>query len=155
MKRESDPEAVLDLIATVLGDQFDDATDIKAPPRHAEAAPSVVSELVADRWEGVAFMHVVVQHQITDPESFFAHSVEEVAQNAPPGVRARQFIVSQDKTAAVCLWEADSVDALRSYMDPLTGAASENTYFEVDAETSVGLPKDGAINLDLGASTPQ
>ncbi|MDQ3587377.1 MAG: hypothetical protein M3350_09195 [Actinomycetota bacterium] len=87
-------------------------------------------------------MHVVVQHRITDPESFLSHSPEDVAQNAPPGVYGRQFLVSQDKTAAVCLWEAGSVDDLQTYMDGLTGEASENTYFEVNEEYAIGLPEE-------------
>jgi hypothetical protein len=86
-------------------------------------------------------MHVVVQHRITDPEKFFSADAEEVATGGPSGVRGRQFIVSQDKSAAVCLWEADSVDSLRNYMDGLTGDSSENTYFEVDPEMSMALPE--------------
>lgn len=86
-------------------------------------------------------MHVVIQHRITDPEKFFAGDPEQVATGGPPGVRGRQFFVSRDKSAAVCLWEADSVETLRDYMDGLTGASADNTYFEVDSEMSVGLPE--------------
>ena len=67
--------------------------------------------------------------------------LREVANGGPPGVRGRQFVVSQDKSAAVCLWEADSVENLRNYMDGLTGDSAENTYFEVDGEMSMGLPE--------------
>jgi hypothetical protein len=84
-------------------------------------------------------MHVVIQHRIKDPERFFSGDPEEVATGGPPGVRGRQFIVSQDKSAAVCLWEADSVDSLRNYMEELTGESAENTYFEVDPDMSMGL----------------
>lgn len=86
-------------------------------------------------------MHVVIQHRINDPERFFAGDPEQVASGGPPGVRGRQFIVSQDRSAAVCLWEADSVENLRNYMEELTGDSADNTYFEVDAEISMGLPE--------------
>jgi hypothetical protein len=86
-------------------------------------------------------MNVVIQHRIKDPERFFAGDPEEVANGGPPGVKGRQFFVSQDRSAAVCLWEADSVESLRNYMDGLTGDSAENTYFEVDAEISMGLPE--------------
>jgi hypothetical protein len=86
-------------------------------------------------------MHVIIQHRIKDPEQFFAGDPEQVANGGPPGVRGRQFIVSRDKSAAVCLWEADSVENLRDYMDGLTGDSAENTYFEVDGEMSMGLPE--------------
>ena len=96
----------------------------------------MVGVQLTGRW----FMHVVIQHRINDPEQFFAGDPEQVANGGPPGVRGRQFFVSQDKSTAVCLWEADSVESLREYMDGLTGDSAENTYFEVDGEMSMGLP---------------
>ncbi|HEY6652898.1 MAG TPA: hypothetical protein VI028_02105 [Solirubrobacterales bacterium] len=86
-------------------------------------------------------MNVVVQHRITDPEKFFSMDAEEVSGGGPPGVQGQQFYPSQDKTVAVCLWEADSIDAIRDYLDPATAGASENTYFEVDGERAMGLPE--------------
>jgi hypothetical protein len=75
------------------------------------------------------------------PQRDGATDPEQVANGGPPGVRGRQFIVSQDKSAAVCLWEADSVENLRDYMEGLPGDSAENTYFEVDGEMSMGLPE--------------
>jgi hypothetical protein len=89
-------------------------------------------------------MHVAVVHRITDPEKFFSMDAEEVAGGGPPDVRGRQFFPSTDPSSAVCLWEADSVDSLRGYLDPATAGASENTYFEVDAEHAIGLPEAAA-----------
>jgi hypothetical protein len=86
-------------------------------------------------------MNVVVQHRITDPEKFFSMDAEEVSGGGPPGVQGQQFYPSQDKKVAVCLWEADSIDAIRDYLDPATAGASENTYFEVDGERAMGLPE--------------
>jgi hypothetical protein len=90
-------------------------------------------------------MHVVVQHRITDPEKFFSMNAEEVAGGGPPGVQGRQFFPSQDRSAAVCLWEADSIDTLRDYLDPATAGVSENAYFEVDRERAMGLPEKRRI----------
>ena len=89
-------------------------------------------------------MDVVVQHRITDPEKFFSMDAEEVAGGGPPGVQGRQFFPSQDRSVAVCLWEADSIDTLRDYLDPATAGVSENTYFEVDRESAMGLPETAA-----------
>jgi hypothetical protein len=94
--------------------------------------------------KGGGAMDVVVQHRITDPEKFFSMDAEQVAGGGPPGVQGRQFFPSRDHSVAVCLWEADSVDALRDYLDPATAGASENTYFEVDSEVAVGLPEAAA-----------
>ena len=86
-------------------------------------------------------MHVAVQHRIIDPEKFFAMDAAEVAGGGPPGVQGRQFFPSQDGSVAVCLWEADSIDTLRNYLDPATAGVSENTYFEVNEERAMGLPE--------------
>jgi hypothetical protein len=89
-------------------------------------------------------MNIVALHQITDPEKFFSMDPEEVSSGGPPGVQGRQFFPSQDGKVAVCLWEADSIDAVRDYLDPATAGASENTYFEVDAKRATGLPEAAA-----------
>jgi hypothetical protein len=92
----------------------------------------------------VLAMHVVVQHRITDPEKFFSMNAEEIGGGGPPGVQVRQFFPFQDRSAAVCLWETDSIDKLRDYLDPATAGASENGYFEVDGERAMGLPATAA-----------
>jgi hypothetical protein len=89
-------------------------------------------------------MHIVVLHRITDPDKFFSMDAEEVAGGGPPGVQGRQFFPSQDRSLATCLWQADSLDALRDYLDPATAGVSENTYFEVDTEQAMGLPEAAA-----------
>jgi hypothetical protein len=89
-------------------------------------------------------MNVVVQHRITDPEKFASMDAEEVAGGGPAGVQLRQFLAAQDGSMAFCLWDADSVDNLRDYLDPATAGVTENAYFEIDAETAVGLPQTAA-----------
>lgn len=84
-------------------------------------------------------MYLIVQHRVNDPDFFFA-DIPSVARNAPAGIRPLQFCPSQDQTAAVCLWEADSVEALSGYLDGVTGDASDNTYFAVSTEHAMGLP---------------
>ena len=89
-------------------------------------------------------MQIVAQHRITDPEKFFSMDAEEVAGGGPAGVQGRQFFPSSDGTVAVCLWEADSIDSLRDYLDPATAGAAENTYFEIDTDRAMGLPEAAA-----------
>ena len=89
-------------------------------------------------------MHVVVHHRITDPDKFFSMNAQEVAGGGPPGVQGRQFFPATDRSVAACLWEADSVDSLRDYLDPATRGVSENSYFEVDEDRAMGLPEAAA-----------
>ena len=84
-------------------------------------------------------MYVIAHHRVIDSEKFFADPAG-VAKNAPAGVHARQFCPGQDRTEAVCLWEADSIDAVSDYLDAITVGVAENTYFEVAEELSLGLP---------------
>jgi hypothetical protein len=79
-------------------------------------------------------MYVVVQHQFKDQQEAFSRG-ERLIKNegAPRGVRGLQFYPSQDGSAATCLWEADSVESVRKYVDTTLGDSSENTCYEVDA----------------------
>ena len=86
-------------------------------------------------------MHIVTQHEIKDPGRFWAVGPQLVGEKAPVGV-----FPSHDKTQAVCLFEADSIDSLRDFLDPLVGDAAENHYFAVDAGSAVGLPERAATS---------
>jgi hypothetical protein len=89
-------------------------------------------------------MYVAVVHRITDPDKFFSMDPEQVSGGGPPGVQGRMFFPDTDGSQAVCLWEADSIDSLRGYLDPATEGAAENSYFEVNAQRSMGLPEAAA-----------
>jgi hypothetical protein len=89
-------------------------------------------------------MNIVAQHRIIDPEKFSSMDAQAVADGGPPGVELRQFFPPQDASAAICLWEADSLDAVRNYVDPATAGVTENSYFEVDEQRAMGLPESAA-----------
>ena len=83
-------------------------------------------------------MFVVVEHTITNPDVFFG-LVSRVGE-APSGVKVLQFFPSISKDRAVCLWEANSVDALKGFLEPVSAASSRNTYYTVDSTKAIGLP---------------
>jgi hypothetical protein len=87
-------------------------------------------------------MYVAVVHLIKDAQAVLSRS-EGLADpsNAPAGVVPRQFCPSEDLSAATCVWEAHSVDAVRDYIDSTLGDSSENTYVEIDTEHAQGLPE--------------
>ena len=90
-------------------------------------------------------MYVAVQHRIKDAQAAFARGQNLLqGEGAPPGVRLHEFYLSRDVSAATCLWEGDSVDAVRDYVDSTLGDAAEQSYFEVDAEQARGLPASAA-----------
>jgi hypothetical protein len=87
-------------------------------------------------------MYIVAQHRIKDPARFWSLSPEG---SGTPTLHAAY--PSNDKTKGVCLWESDSIDALRDSLDTLVGDAAENTYFEVDAGVAVGLPERATTSV--------
>jgi hypothetical protein len=96
-------------------------------------------------------MYVVVQHRFNDPQTAFSRG-EKLIKNegAPDGVRGLQFYPSTDGSAATCLWESDSVEAIQEYVDSTLGDSSVNTCYEVDtqqafAERPLGLPASSTI----------
>ena len=85
-------------------------------------------------------MYFVVHHRVADRAKFLATDPQDIAGNAPPGIQVRHFLPARDASAADCLWEAQSLDALRDYLDPATRGICDNSYFEVNSESALGLP---------------
>jgi hypothetical protein len=90
-------------------------------------------------------MYVAIVHRVKDPEAMMSRG-EKLSDpsQAPPGVVGHQFCPSTDMKAATCVWEADSVDAVRDFVDGTLGDSSENSYFEINEEYAQGLPKQAA-----------
>jgi hypothetical protein len=55
-------------------------------------------------------------------------------------VQVHSAFPSADGSRAVCLWEADSVQAIQDTVENLVGEVSHNEYFEVAQENAIGLP---------------
>jgi len=83
-------------------------------------------------------MFVAIYHDIHDRDLFKV----KVNQMTPPSERLRrhQFLTATDLSCATCLWEAPTVDELRTYIDPQLEPASTQTYLQVNEERAVGLP---------------
>ena len=86
-------------------------------------------------------MFIVVNHKISDPENFWKRAME----NAPllPAANVQRVIQSlpnADMTASACLWEADSIDALDSYLRGIMGNLSSETYYELNTANALGMP---------------
>ncbi|MGZ3414812.1 MAG: hypothetical protein ACXVAT_13380 [Isosphaeraceae bacterium] len=89
-------------------------------------------------------MHIVVEHRIIDLDKFSSMDAAEVAGGGGPGFNLRQFLPPQDGSVATCLWEAESIDSLREWLDPATAGVTENTYIAIDDENAIGLPEAAA-----------
>jgi hypothetical protein len=82
-------------------------------------------------------VYAIAIHTITDPEKFWAG-----AQNmeVPSELKLHSVVGKDDGTKAVCIWEADSVDSIRNFVDPATQGMATNEYFQANEQYSMGLP---------------
>ena len=85
-------------------------------------------------------MYVVAQHRVTDPAKFWPTDAAQYATMVPPHLKLYQTLAGSDGSQGVCVWEAESVEALRDWLDPFTAGASENTYFAAVNKDGVAIP---------------
>jgi hypothetical protein len=90
-------------------------------------------------------MHVGIHHIINDAQKWDENTQKLMTKvndgNLPAGMKPVLFIPAVNKKTALCVWEADSVDSVRKFVDGETGSAARNEYFEADTKNSVGLPE--------------
>jgi hypothetical protein len=82
-------------------------------------------------------MYILVQHTISDPATFWTKADSTTL---PPDVKLHHTFPTPDGTRAACLWEAESVDAVRNLIEPLLGQASRNEYFAVENREGSARP---------------
>jgi hypothetical protein len=82
-------------------------------------------------------MHIVAIHETSDPEKFWA-TAQEV--EIPSGMTLHSTLPNEDGTRAVCVWEAESTDAVSSFIDEHVGEISRNDFYEVNSQNAQGLP---------------
>lgn len=94
-------------------------------------------------------MYVLVQHTISDPAAFWNAADPRTLS---PEVKLHHTFPTPDGTRAVCIWEAQSVDAVRNLLEPLVGRVSRNEYFPV--ENREGFAKPSRVPQTAAASAP-
>ena len=90
-------------------------------------------------------MHAVIHHAINDPAKWDQSTQRIMSMidhgRLPKGLKPLEYLPSVDGHKAVCVWEADSLNTLREFMDRETWGAAWNEYFEVKVDNAIGLPK--------------
>ncbi|HWB28625.1 MAG TPA: hypothetical protein VG738_24295 [Chitinophagaceae bacterium] len=85
-------------------------------------------------------MIIVVNHKINNPGDFWSTAQQSLPELPVAGVqRIIQVLPNKEMNAATCLWEADSIEALDSYLRSKVHDWSDDTYQEVDTAHSMGL----------------
>jgi hypothetical protein len=89
-------------------------------------------------------MHVVIRHYVSDSMKWDRSTKNIMSMieqhRLPTGFKPLEFLPSVDGRNADCVWEAQSLSALRTFLERET-AGARNEYFELNAEAAIGLPK--------------
>ena len=104
-------------------------------------------------------MFVAVHHQIRDPhkwEQASKHIMTSIEQGKlPKGVSALMYLPAMDGHKAVCLWQADTLDKVKSFLERETGHAAKNDYFQVNDEAAVGMPGQEQLHAEQDKRTEE
>jgi len=77
---------------------------------------------------------VTVIHQIHDPEGFRAAEARALEAGLPKGVALPVHAATRDHRLGICLWEGESVTAVREIVEAVVGPFSDNEYYEVEVD---------------------
>ncbi len=85
-------------------------------------------------------MIILVNHKVNNPGEFWASAQKSLPELPADGVkRIIQVMPNNDMTEATCVWEADSIDSLDSYLRSKVGDWSLEVYYEINTAQAMGL----------------
>jgi hypothetical protein len=85
-------------------------------------------------------MYVLVEHHIQNSSAFWPTDVEAFKAAIPSQFTLIHAFAGRDGDHGACIWESDSVDALRAWLDPAMGDSSRNVYHEVVNRDGIATP---------------
>ena len=77
-------------------------------------------------------MFVGVIHHISDPAGFEAAEAKALEQGLPPNVALPIHAATPDNRTGICIWEGESVEAVRELVESVVGPFSTNEYLQLD-----------------------
>ena len=84
-------------------------------------------------------MYVVVEHKISDPAAFWSKA-EEIVPNLPAKIALHHCLPTKDGSRGICVWEGESVEAVRSFLEGHVARWSRNDYYQVENKDAIALP---------------
>ena len=79
-------------------------------------------------------MFVTVIHRIHDPEGFQAAEVKALEAGLPANIALPVHAASPDHRLGICVWEGESVAAVREVVEGAVGPYAENEYYEMEVD---------------------
>lgn len=84
-------------------------------------------------------MFIIANHTIVDPDGFW-DLVRREAGNIPADLKLHAMFPSTNAMRSVCLWEAESPEAVNRFLRQTVGDRSKDEFFEVNQAVAIGLP---------------
>jgi len=85
-------------------------------------------------------MFISVKHNISNPTEFWGIA-QTALPNLPKGIKLHSSYPTVDMATAFCLWEAESLDGFKKYLEAQVGHVSKNDYHVIEEKFAIGLPK--------------
>ena len=79
-------------------------------------------------------MFVTVIHRIHDAEGFQAAEAKALEAGLPDGVDLPIHAASRDHRLGICIWEGETVEAVRGVVESVVGPFADNEYYEMDVD---------------------
>jgi hypothetical protein len=79
-------------------------------------------------------MFVTVIHRIHDPEGFQAAEAKALEAGLPSGVALPVHAATSDHSLGICIWEGESVEAIREVVEGVVGPYAKNEYYEMHVD---------------------
>jgi hypothetical protein len=79
-------------------------------------------------------MFVTVIHRIHDPEGFQKAEAKAMEAGLPDGIALPIHAASRDHRLGICVWEGESVAAVRDVVEGAVGPFADNEYYEMDVD---------------------
>jgi hypothetical protein len=79
-------------------------------------------------------MFVTVIHRIHDPDGFEAAEAKALEQGLPDSVALPIHAATRDHRLGICIWEGESVAAVREVVEGAVGLYSDNEYSEMQVD---------------------
>ena len=79
-------------------------------------------------------MFVTVIHRIHDPKGFQEAEAKALEAGLPGGVALPVHAATRDHRVGICIWEGESVAAVREVVEGAVGPYADNEYLEMEVD---------------------
>lgn len=84
-------------------------------------------------------MFVVIQHDVSDPATFWCIVAEEV-EHLPDGLELLQSLPNEFGTTEFSLWKTETLEALQHFVEEKFTLVSRSALFPIHSGNAFGLP---------------